>query len=120
MGVFHAQRWWAEKFVPSVESLSSFGFEEKNLGCPGNFAGMSRTPGGVQKVCAKKTFVRIFRSLSLGGAGEKETIHRPAPVQNFSLQKKNGVHRGKISVVDMALLVFIGFLYPPPAWKVFL
>ena len=26
--------------------------EERNLGCPGNFAGMSRTPGGVQKVCA--------------------------------------------------------------------
>ena len=23
-------------------------------GCPGNFAGMSRTPGSVQKVCAKK------------------------------------------------------------------
>ena len=44
----------AEKFMPSVESLSSLGFEERNLGCPGNFAGMSRTPGGVQKVCAKK------------------------------------------------------------------
>ena len=44
----------AEKFVPSLESLSSLGFEERNLGCPGNFAGMSRTPGGVQKVCAKK------------------------------------------------------------------
>ena len=44
----------AEKFVPPFESVSSFGFEERNLGCPGNFAGMSRTPGGVQKVCAKK------------------------------------------------------------------
>ena len=55
-----------------------------------------------------------------GGAGEKESIHRPAPVQNFSLPKKNGGHRGKISVVDMVFLVFIGFLYPPPAWKVFL
>ena len=32
---------------------------------------------------------------------EKESIHRPAPVQNFSLQKKIGIHRGKISVVDM-------------------
>ena len=37
-----------------LESLSSLGFGERNLGCPGNFAGMSRTPGGVQKVCAKK------------------------------------------------------------------
>ena len=45
----------AEKFVLSLESLSSLGFEERNLGCPGNFAGMSRTPGGVQKVCAKKS-----------------------------------------------------------------
>ena len=44
----------AEKFVPSLETLSSLGFEERNPGCPGNFAGMSRTSGGVQKVCAKK------------------------------------------------------------------
>ena len=44
----------AKNFVPALESLSSLGFEERNLGCPGNFAGMSRTPGGVQKVCAKK------------------------------------------------------------------
>ena len=28
----------AEKFVPSLESLSSLGFEERNLGCPGNLA----------------------------------------------------------------------------------
>ena len=44
----------AENFVPALETLSSLGFEERNLGCPGNFAGMSRTPGGVQKVRAKK------------------------------------------------------------------
>ena len=30
------------------------GFEGRNLGCLGNFAGTSRTPGGVQKVCANK------------------------------------------------------------------
>ena len=40
--------------MPALETLSSLGFEERNPGCPGNFAGMSRTPGGVQKVCAKK------------------------------------------------------------------
>ena len=56
-----------EKFVPSLESLSSLGFEGKNLGCPGIFAGMSRTPGGVQKVGAKKvrahfSFPRLGRS----------------------------------------------------------
>ena len=43
----------AKNFAPALKSLSSLGFEERNLGCPGNFAGMSRTPGGVQKVCAK-------------------------------------------------------------------
>ena len=43
----------AENFVPALETLSSLGFEERNPGCPGNFARMSRTPGGVQKVCAK-------------------------------------------------------------------
>ena len=43
-----------KKFVPSLESLSSLGFDARNLGCPGIFAGMSRTPGGVQKVCARK------------------------------------------------------------------
>ena len=50
----------AEKLVPSLESLSSLGFEERNLGCPGNFAGMSRTAGGVKKVCAKKARARFF------------------------------------------------------------
>ena len=44
-----------KKFVPSLESLFSLGFEERNLGCPGNFAGMSRVfCWDVQKVCAKK------------------------------------------------------------------
>ena len=43
-----------ENFVLSLETLSSLGFEERNLGCPGNFAGMSQTLGGVQKVCAKE------------------------------------------------------------------
>ena len=44
-----------EKFVPSLKSLISLVFEGGNLGCPGNFAGMSGTPGGVQKVRAKKS-----------------------------------------------------------------
>ena len=48
----------AEKFVPSLESLSSLGFEAVNLGCPGNLAGMSRILGGVQRVSAKKVCVR--------------------------------------------------------------
>ena len=50
----------AEKFVSSLESLSSLAFEERNLGSPGNFGGMSRTPGGVRKVCAKKSSCAFF------------------------------------------------------------
>ena len=44
----------AKEFVPSLESLSSLGSEERNLGRPANFTGMSRIPGIVRKVCAKK------------------------------------------------------------------
>ena len=33
--------------------------------------------------------------------------------------KWGGGQRGAISVVDMVFLVFIRFLYPPPAWNVF-
>ena len=46
------------------ESFSSSSCLGRNLGCPENFAGISRTPGGLQKVCAKK-FVRVCRSLVL-------------------------------------------------------
>ena len=51
----------AEEFVPSGESLSSLGFEERNLGYPGNFAGMSRAPGGAQKF--EKSLCTFFSSL---------------------------------------------------------
>ena len=44
----------------------------------------------------------------------------PCPREELFFAEKMGGHRGKISVVDMEFLVFIGFLYPPPAWKVFL
>ena len=56
---------------------------------------------------------------SMGRQLGKESIHRPAPARNF-LCRKNGGHRGKISVVDMACLVFIEALSLPLAWKGFL
>ena len=62
----------AEKFGPSLESLSSLGFEERNLGCPGKFAGMSRTPVGVQKACAKRVCAHFSFPRSGGGAHGKE------------------------------------------------
>ena len=40
--------------------MGSSGFQEGNLGCPGNFVGKSRAPGGVQKVCAKKGSCAFF------------------------------------------------------------
>ena len=49
-----------ENFVLSRETLSSLGFEERNLGCPRNFGGMSRTLGGVQKVWCKKSSCAFF------------------------------------------------------------
>ena len=51
-----------EKFVPSLESLFSFGFEAGELGCPRDFAGMSRTAAGVNKLVQKKSML-IFRPL---------------------------------------------------------
>ena len=62
--------------------------------------------------------VRLATSRGEGNSGKKKAY--TALLQSrTSLCRKNGVHRGKISVVDMVFLVFIGFLYPPPAWKVF-
>ena len=53
----------AEKFVLSLETLSSLGFEERSLVCPGNVAGCPGSLGVFKKFVPKK-FVRIFRSLS--------------------------------------------------------
>ena len=52
----------AKKFVPSLESLSSLGFEDRNPGCPRNFAGCPR-PLGMFKKFVQKQFVRILRCL---------------------------------------------------------
>ena len=49
-----------EKFVPSLESLSSLGLEGRNLVChPGNFAGISRTPKSLFRKFVQKKFVLI-------------------------------------------------------------
>ena len=45
--------------------LSSLGFEERNLGCPWNFAGMSWTSGVFKKFVHKK-IVHTLRSLRGG------------------------------------------------------
>ena len=57
------------KFVPSLESLCSFGLAGRSQGCPGKFAGMSRTLGALQKVCAKKVrahFLSLVKGCKLG------------------------------------------------------
>ena len=46
--------------------------------------------------------------------------HTPCSSVELLFAEKMGGPQRKISVVDMVLLVFIGFLYPPPAWTVFL
>ena len=74
--------------------------------------GSSTRRGGGRKLRAiPRNFVFL--------AGKKKAYTALLQCRTF-LCRKNGVHRGKISVVDMVFLVFIGFLYPPPAWKVFL
>ena len=84
----------AEKFVPALESLSSLRFEGKNLGCPGIFAGMSRTPGGVQKVCAKKVrahfpvpIMGLFRGAVFrhGRGARKQPMRQPTEMPTSTM-----------------------------------
>ena len=85
----------------------------------------SRRHGTVIPVATQMSLPPVYTCVNLPEtraerlSGEKN--HTP-PCSSAELffAEKNGVHRGKISVVDMVFLVFIGFLYPPPAWKVFL
>ena len=51
---------------------------------------------------------------------EKRKHTQPCSSEELFFAEKNGFRRGKISVVNMVLLVLIRFLYPLPAWKVFL
>ena len=59
-------------------------------------------------------------TIATGIAGKEKAYTALLQCRTSLCRKKNGVHRGKIWVVDMVFLVFIGFLYPPPLWKVFL
>ena len=43
----------------------------------------------------------------------------PCSSAELFFAEKMGSTEGKISVVDMVFLVFMGFLYPPPAWESF-
>ena len=63
------RRGGGRKLRARPRNLSSLGFEERNPGCPGNFAGMSRTPGGVQKVCAKKLRAHFSFPINKGPLG---------------------------------------------------
>ena len=67
-----ARRGGGRKVRALPRKLSSLGFKERNPGCPGNFAGMSRTLRGVQKVFAKKVRAH-FSSL------KKQKRHSPPP-----------------------------------------
>ena len=64
--------------------------------------------------CSK--FFPNLLSLLCEALGKRNHTPRCSSEELF-FAEKNGGHRGKISVVDMVSLVFIGFLYPPLAWK---
>ena len=84
-----------EKFVPSLESLSSLGFEGRSLGCPGKSAGMLRTPRGVQKVCAKEACAHflepkgyVFRPPGLDLKGVQQYFSNPTLTVLLTLPQK--------------------------------
>ena len=56
-----------EKFVPSLESLSSLGLEGRNLGMSREFCWDVLDPRGLSKSLCKKKFARIFRSPCVHG-----------------------------------------------------
>ena len=56
-----------EKFVPSLESLSSLGFEGRSLGCPGPLVMFKKL---VQKSLCKK-FVLMFQPLDTFNRAQK-------------------------------------------------
>ena len=64
--------------------------------------------------CSKKQDIPRRRK-----SWEKESIHSPAPVQNFSLPKKWRPQR-KDFCGRYGLIGFYCFLYLPPVWKLFL
>ena len=80
-----------------------------------------RCLGLVRLLLTPQKVIFILELRNPNGSDLGKRNHTP-PCSSAELffAEKNGVHRGKISVVDMLFLVFIGFLYPPPAWKVFL
>ena len=48
-----------------------------------------------------------------------ESLEKEIVREELLFDERNGGHRGKILVVDVAFLLFVGFLYLPPACKVF-
>ena len=83
---------------------------------------MSKVAEGSEKVTKNdrkrsNSFADLFCGTRILG---KRKHTPPCFSAELFFAEKNGGHRGKISVVDMVFLVFIGFLYRPPAWKVFL
>ena len=87
----------AENFVPALETLSSLGFGERNPGCPGNFAGMSRTPGGVQKVCAKKLRAHFSFPIFLWSGPGKPNQRKVSSHELFA-----GAFRNKSSICELS------------------
>ena len=64
-----------EKFVPSLKSLSSLGFEGRNLRRPRIFAGISQTPGAPKKCMQKKVYVHFSAPIAVA----MSPVRRPDP-----------------------------------------
>ena len=59
-GVFHVEGWWSKSSFPPLEICFPW-VSKGGTWDVLELAGMSRTTGHIQKVCAKKVYVLIFR-----------------------------------------------------------
>ena len=74
VGVLHAKGWWSKSSCPPSKVCFSLSLEGRNLGCPRNFARMSRTSGGSKSL--SKKLVPIFRPLNSPPPPPKKNTHK--------------------------------------------
>ena len=110
--------------TPVLRFQSQFDWKEKGGFVKGRFWRMYTRSSFGHRRSSFRTIIPVSDTVVLfflfprSGEKKKESIHRSSKELFFA--PKKGGHRRKISVVDMVFLVFIGLLYPPPAWQVFL
>ena len=84
VGVFHAKGWWPKSSCPPLTVCLPWLSKKGIWDVPGIFAGMSRSRGGVQKVCAKRVcahFPSLIKAhLSFKSPSPKPHLNRTGSV----------------------------------------